>query len=70
MATPSYDELNDLLDQAGKLLDQSAARVRDLDLDPSANIRRLGEAVMLAFEVRLAIFALRPDLQPDYLKKP
>jgi len=65
----SFDELEKLLETASHLLDASAEQVRDLGLDPQKNIRRIGEAIVLTAEIRTEIYAVRPDLMPDYLRK-
>lgn len=65
----SYEELDKLPTDASKLLEQASGQVRDLDLDPATNIRRIGTALTYVFEVTHDIYALRPDLTPDILKK-
>ena len=65
----SFDGLEQLLETASRLLDRSAEHVRDLGLDPQKNLRRIGEAIVFASEVRGDICAVRPDLMPDYLRK-
>ncbi len=66
----SLDSLNSKLGEAAKLLDECAHRIRDLDLDPKANIRRIGEALANVFEIQNQIYERRPDLTPNYLKRP
>ena len=65
----SLDSLNCLLSDAGKLLDQASSEIRDASLNPEQNIRRIAEALMRIFEVRMQIYEQRPDLSPEYLKK-
>ena len=65
----SFDELEKLLGQAFKLLDKAAEQIRDLELNPQRNIRRIGEAIVLAAEIRNEMYEHRPDLKPDYLKQ-
>ena len=66
----SLDRLEELLVQAGKLLDEAANEIRDLDFSASSNISAIGEALGKIFDVRGKIYLLRPDLRPDYLKDP
>ena len=65
----SFDALENLLDQASKLLDKAADQIRDLELNPQRNVRRIGEAIVLASEIRNEMYERRPDLKPDYLKQ-
>jgi len=65
----SFEELEKLLEGASKLLDQAAKQVRDLDLEPQKNILRIGEAIVLASEIRNEVYRLRPDLTPEYMRK-
>jgi hypothetical protein len=65
----SLEHLNELLAKSGELLDQAANEVRDLQLNPDQNVRKLGEVLVSIFEIRLQVFEQRPDLEPDYLKK-
>ncbi len=65
----SLDSLNDLLTEAARLLDEASSQVRDLQLNPEQNIRKIGEALANISEVRLQVYAQRPDLAPEYLKK-
>lgn len=67
-APPSLDALHDLLIRASKLLDQAATMCRDLDFNPSANIRCMGDAMTRAFHITNQIYRVRPDLAPDWDK--
>jgi len=66
----SLDHLEELLMRAGKLLDEAAREIRDLQFNASTNIKVIGEAMCKIFDVRGEIYELRPDLKPDYLKDP
>lgn len=66
----SFEELEKLLEDASRLLDQAAKQIRDLDLEPQKNIRRIGEAVVLVSEIRSQIYRVLPELMPGYLRKP
>ena len=69
MAT--LESLNELLERAGRLLDQAAVEVRDLPLNPvRPNIERLAQAMSEVFELQAQICALRPELAPVYMKGP
>ena len=65
----SLDELENLLKEASRLLDKAAAEIRDIGLEPEKNVRRIGEAIVLASEIRNEIYNRRPDLIPEYFKK-
>jgi hypothetical protein len=65
----SYEEIERLLEEASRLLDAAAHQVRDLELDPKRNVRRIAEAITLACEIRSEVYLKRPDLKPEYLKK-
>ena len=65
----SFEELEKLLEDASRLLDQAAQQIRELEVEPAKNIRKIGEAIVLASEIRNEVYALRPDLMPDYLRK-
>lgn len=65
----SYAELEQLLEEASGRLDHAAKQIRDLGLNPPKNIRRLGDAIVLVAEIRNEVYALRPDLMPEYLRK-
>ena len=68
MAT--LDELDAQLRTAAKLLDGGASIIRDVGLNSQTNIRRIAEALVLVFEIQQEIYAVRPDLSPDFLKPP
>lgn len=68
MAT--LEELDAQLRTAATLLDGSASVIRDLGVNPHANTRKIAEALVLVFEIQQEIYALRPDLSPDFLKPP
>ena len=64
----SLRELNRLLTQASKLLGQAAEQIRDLNLDPEVNIRRIGEAISQIAEIEFQVYDKRPSLLPSYLR--
>jgi hypothetical protein len=64
-----YESLNELLNEAASKLDRAANMVRDLNLSPENNIRKIGEALANVYEIQHQIYALRPDLKPDFLKE-
>jgi hypothetical protein len=65
----SYEMLDELLGEAASKLDKAANMVRDLKLSPQNNIRKIGEALANVFEIQHEIYKIRPDLEPDFLKK-
>ncbi len=70
-APDRHEELGHLareLEVAFTLLGACAGMIRDVDLDPPANIRRIGEALGNITEIQFQIYKERPDLIPDDLK--
>ena len=66
----TIDELADLLEVAGRLLSEASRTVRDLPLEPvPGNLRAIGEAMAKIYDVQRAIFSLRPDLEPAFLRE-
>lgn len=66
MATP--ESIDRLLTVVAKLLDSSAAEVRDAPLEPvRENISRIGDALTQVFEVHDALYAAYPALKPAFL---
>ena len=65
---PSLDNLNDLLTEAAKLLNNAAEEVRDNKLNKHENIKKIGESLVNIYEIQLEIYKVRPDLTPDILK--
>jgi len=67
---PTLDELDNQLTVAAWLLDASAGTIRDCPLDPSKeHIRRVGDALANIFDIQRAIYELRPDLKPGFLRE-
>ena len=67
-ATLEY--LDARLHRSVKLLSSCTSSVRELELNPQRNVRRIAEAMVEVFEIQNEIYKLRPDLMPHYLKKP
>jgi hypothetical protein len=65
----SLKSLNTMLRQATELLNKAAAQIRDLDMNPKRNVRRVGEALTLVFEIQNEIYSRRPSLTPRFLKE-
>jgi hypothetical protein len=65
----SLERLNRQLAMSSRMLDDCAGLIRDLELNPKENIRRIGEALVLIFDVQDQIYEQRPDLTPEHLKK-
>lgn len=61
------DEIERDLARVAKVLDRMSAKIRDADLDPQRNVRRIGEALVNIFEIRHDIYRKRPDLLPRLL---
>ncbi len=67
----TIDSINNLLEESRRLLNEAAGQIRDLPLDPQKpNIRHIGNALVEITEIQIQIYALRPDLEPFYLKGP
>jgi hypothetical protein len=63
----SFEDLDKMLTSAASTLDVAAAAIRDLDLAPETNVKRIGEALVSIFQIQHEIYAMRPDLRPDFL---
>ena len=63
----SLEALDEMLRLAASTLDVAAAVIRDAGLGPERNIKKIGEALINIFEIQHEIYALRPDLRPDFL---
>jgi len=64
---PTLDTINHDLEQAAKLLDRAAEKLRDADFAPRRNIWRIGEALERVTAIQFEIYAARPDLLPRFL---
>lgn len=64
----SLKRLNELLTGASKLLNEASYQVRDLDLQPQQNIRKIGELLVDIFDIQMQVHEKRPDLIPEYLQ--
>jgi len=58
----SYESLDKLLTAAASQLNDAAGLIRDLDLAPDSNIKKVGESLVNIFEIQQEIYAVRPDL--------
>jgi predicted metal-dependent phosphoesterase TrpH len=65
----SLERLNRQLQMCSRMLDECAGLVRDLELNPKENIRKIGEALRLIFAILDDIYKQRPDLTPKHLKE-
>ena len=65
---PTIKELNVKLTQAAKLLDKSATLIRDLNFSKETNIRKIGETLVLIFDITHQIYKDHPELAPKFLK--
>jgi hypothetical protein len=65
----SYESLNELLTVAASKLDAAAYMIKELGFSPDTNIKIIGHALSNVFDIQHRIFEVRPDLQPDFLKK-
>ena len=53
------------------MLDHAASEIRDAKLAPvRENIERVGEALAEISELRQRVYAVAPELMPEYLKQP
>jgi hypothetical protein len=63
-------QLAERLEVAAQLLNAAAEDIRDLPLDPvGQRLREVGEALANIHEIQHAIFTLRPELQPEFLRE-
>jgi len=66
----TLEDLENQLTVAAWLLDASAGMIRDCPLNPTAeHIRHVGEALGHVFDIQRAIYELKPDLKPAYLRE-
>jgi len=65
----SLERLNRQLQMCSRMLDECAGLVRDLELNPKENIKKIGEALFSIFAITDNIYKQRPDLTPKYLKR-
>jgi hypothetical protein len=63
-----FVRLNEALDKIAKLLDDSCDPIKELDLNPKENIRRIGQALGLIFEIQFQIWDLYPELESPETK--
>jgi len=50
------------------MLNTAAKQIRDAQLDPEKNVRKIAECLLLIFDIRMDIFKKKPELAPDYVK--
>ncbi|HJX60958.1 MAG TPA: hypothetical protein VJ578_00185 [Dehalococcoidia bacterium] len=65
----SLERLNRQLAMSWRMLGDCSRLIRDLELNHEENIRRIGDALLLIFDILGQIYELRPDLTPEHLKK-
>jgi hypothetical protein len=66
----SLESIHEKLRVAAENLDRAATETRGLPLEPTTKyIHSIGEAVANIFQIQQKIYRLRPDLQPDALRK-
>lgn len=63
----NIDNLNSILTESAKELDVAACMIRDLDINKTSNVKRIGEALVNISEIQLELYKIKPDLKPDYL---
>jgi hypothetical protein len=64
-------KLHQTLKVAGSLLDNAAGQIRDAALSPTKDhIYSIGKCLAEIFEIRQAIYKLRPELEPKYEESP
>ena len=62
-----HEQLHRTLRAAAQLLDSAASQVRDVQLHPTKqNIRLIGEALALVFQLRNNVEAVKPELAKRY----
>jgi len=63
---PKVEGVNRKLRRAVASLNAAAGAIRDANLHPKRNIRRVGEALMIIFAILDDVYRSRPDLLPRY----
>ena len=67
----SARSINAILKEAAELLDRVAGEIRDAPLAPtSKNMGHVGQALSQIFEIQQQIYALHPELAPDFMNQP
>ena len=61
-------ELENLLTECAKKLDDATSLIQESKLDPSASIKDIGAALTHIFSVQQAIYKIAPNLEPGFLK--
>jgi hypothetical protein len=64
---PRLNAINRDLTQAANLLERAAAKLRDADIAPGRNIRRIAEALGCISNIQFEIYAAQPGMLPDFL---
>jgi hypothetical protein len=68
---PDLESLNKSLSVAAKILDTAASDIRDLQIEPrEENIRKVGKALSLIFDIQNQLYAIDSTLKPEYLDSP
>jgi hypothetical protein len=65
----SIESIDKMLSDAASLLNTAAIEIRDADLNKKENIQCIGTALTYIFEIQHEIYAIRPDLKPEFLKE-
>ena len=65
----SLDRLDAQLRRSAEILSRCGRLIVDLEFDTRENLRRIGKALALIFEVQGKIYEQRLDLTPEFLKK-
>jgi hypothetical protein len=65
----SLERLNRQLAMSWMMLGDCSRLIRDLELNHEENIRRIGNALLLIFDILDQIYEQRPDLTPEHVKK-
>jgi hypothetical protein len=64
----SAESVHRLLVAASQLLDSAASEMREIGL--GRNVTHIGAALTEIFDIKMALYALRPDLMPAHLAEP
>ena len=65
----SFESINRDLTEATSLLNSVANEIRNIDFNKKENLQRIGTALTYIYEIQHDIYAVKPDLKPEFLKE-
>ncbi|MEN6348892.1 MAG: hypothetical protein ABFD08_05755 [Syntrophomonas sp.] len=65
----SIESINNDLSETASLLNSVANEIREIDFNKKENLQRIGTALTYIYEIQHEIYAVKPELKPDFLKE-